>query len=175
MPKPLIVPTTIEPSWMDLRTALQRCIKLAAPAAKVYARWPLKFDLARTAELLKSSEDNGRIHSWIMGVSKATSYTDRNGPHILIWDLTIKIWGFIGYEYGIDDDNTQNVLEDECRKIGQVLAYNREHLSLDNTSGLKEVGWIRFEEIDTEGFGQDDIIVARGELDIKMYEYLQAS
>lgn len=173
MPKPVILPTPQEElDWLLLREGVARCIQAVAPTARVYERWPLKFDLQRTAELLKSDSDGGKIHSWIIAVSKAVPYNDRAGGNILLWDLTLRIWGFMGYEYGIDSSNPQNDMENECRKVAQVLAMNRVDLTMDTSRCLKEVGYIRFDDIDTQGFGQDDIIVAQGELDVKLKETL---
>lgn len=173
MPTEVISPSPRnEISWLAVREGIQRCIKSVAPTAVVYSRWPLKFDIGRTAELLKSDADNGNIHAWIIGVNQATPFMDRVGGEMIQWKLNIRVWGFIGYEYGIDNDNPQNVLEDECRKIAQCLWLNRATLTLDDPLCLKDVGYLVFDDIDTHGFGQDDIIVARGEIEITLKELL---
>lgn len=170
MPKPVTIPTMqLEQDWLLLRQGLRRLIEAAAPTAKVYERWPLKFDVEKTAELLKSSADGGRIHSWIIGINKAIPISDRSGG-LLLWDLTFRIWGFIGYSYGVDSDNPQNTIENECRRLVQLLEANRIHLTLDNTQALKDVGFLEFQDIDAQGFGRDDIIVAQGELVIRVKE-----
>lgn len=173
MPKPIIpVVPQQEQDWLLLRQGLRRLIEHVAPKAKVYERWPLKFDISKTAELLKSEADNGTIHSWIIGIHRAIPYQDRIGGDVLFWDLTIRIWGFIGYEYGADSDNPQNTIELEAKRITQVLLKNIEHLTLDNTQALKEVGLLEFPDIDAHGFGRDDVIVAQGELSITLHEVL---
>lgn len=175
MPKPVILPNPQEEQdWLLVRQGLSRIIEAVAPTARVYERWPLKFDTGQTAELLKSSADNGRIHAWIIGISSAIPYIDRvgGGSSLVIWDLTFRIWGFIGYEYGIDSDNPQNTIETECRKLVQAMHLNRDHLTLDWTQCLKDVGELEFPDIDAQGFGRDDIIVAQGEMKIKLKEVL---
>lgn len=177
MPKSIQTPNPTpslsnEMDWLVLRQGLKRCIEAVVSSnARVYERWPLKFELGQTAELLKS-KDGTNIHSWIIGINRAMPYIDRVGGSLILWDLTVRIWGFMGYEYGIDSDNPQNTMETECRKLTQVIYLNREHLSLDNTQCLKEVGLLEFPDIDAQGFGHDDIIVAQGELRIKLKEVL---
>lgn len=160
--------------WLLIRQGLARLVAYITPHAKVYDRWPLKFDVGETAELLKSSsiEDNGRIHAWIIGISSAIPDEDRVGGTALMWNLTVRIWGFIGYEYGVDSDNPQNTIETESRKLTQIIRLNRDHLTLDNTQCLKEVGLLEFPDIEAQGFGRDDIIVAQGELAIRLKEVL---
>ncbi len=63
-------------------------------------------------------------------------------------------------------------MENECRKITQVIEANRVDLTLDLAQCLKEVGLTKFDDIDTQGFGQDDIVVAQGELEVKLKETL---
>ncbi len=174
MPKPVTIPAPQEElDWRLLREGIARCIKAVAPTARVYDRWPLKFNIGKTAELLRSDTDAGKIHAWIIGINKAEPYNDRSGgENLLLWDLDVRIWGFMGYEYGIDSANPQNDLENECRKIAQVIQLNKIHLTMDISQCLKEVGYVQFEDIDTQGFGQDDIIVAQGMLEVKLKETL---
>lgn len=173
MPRPVVpVNPQLEQDWLLLRQGLSRIVQYAAPKARVYDRWPLKFEIGKTAELLKSSADGGIIHSWIIGIREAVPYYDRAGGNGLLWDLQVRIWGFIGYQYGVDSDNPQNTIEAECKKIAQAVYVNRDHLTLDYTQALKEVGFLEFRDIDAQGFGRDDIIVAQGEMNIKLIEVL---
>lgn len=174
MPKAVKLPTPQEElDWRLLREGIARCIGAVAPNARVYDRWPLKFSVGKTAELLRSDADSGKIHAWIIGINKAEPYSDRSGgQNLILWDLDIRIWGFMGYEYGVDSANPQNDLENECRKITQVIQMNNVDLTLDIAQCVKEVGYVRFDDIDTQGFGQDDIIVAQGTLEVKLKETL---
>jgi hypothetical protein len=63
-------------------------------------------------------------------------------------------------------------MESEIKKIVHVFMANREHLSLDNTQSLKDVGIPQFEDIETQGFGNEDLIVAQGTVAIKLIEFL---
>jgi hypothetical protein len=174
MPKPIIPIGTPqrEQDWLLLRQGLRRLIEHVAPKAKVFERWPLKFDAGQTAELLKSPADGGRIHSWIIGIHRAIPLENAIGGSALNWDLTVRIWGFIGYEHGIDSENPQNEIELEAKRVTQIIYLNREHLTLDNTQALHKVGLLEFRDIDAQGFGRDDIIVAQGELKIRLNEVL---
>ena len=172
MPKPIVLPTPQkEQDWLLLRQGLARLIVAVAPTARVYERWPLKFEPGKTAELLKPVGSDV-IHSWIIGINRAIPKEEKIGGSVIQWDLNIRIWGFIGYEYGADSDNPQNTIELEAKRITQVIYLNREHLTLDNTQALKEVGLLEFPDIDAQGFGRDDIIVAQGELNIEVEEVL---
>lgn len=173
MPKPIIpVNPSVETEWLPIRQGLARLITSVAPTAIVYDRWPLKFEIGRTTELLTSTGDNGRIHAWIIGVHEAIPDTDRNGGDVLLWELIIRVWGFIGYQLGIDSDNPQNTIETECRKISQIVFKNRLHLTMDNTQALKDVGHVVFHDIDAQGFGRNDVIVAQGEMRVRLIEFL---
>ncbi len=174
MPKPVTpvgVPQ-VEQNWLLLRQGLKRLIENVAPTAKVYERWPLKFDIGQTAELLKSSADGNRIHAWIIGINRAIPVEQRVGGRVLDWNLTVRVWGFIGYEYGVDSDNPQNTIELEAKRVTQVVYLNKDHLTLDYTQALNDVGLVEFRDIDAQGFGRDDIIVAQGEMNIKLVEFL---
>src|SRR5688572_902744 len=106
MPKPITAPTPQqEQDWLLLRQGLARLIESVAPTARVYERWPLKFDIGKTAELLKSTADSNRIHAWIIGINRAIPREKKVGGTAIEWDLTIRIWGLIGYQYGVDSDN----------------------------------------------------------------------
>lgn len=172
MPRPIVIPTaTQELSWVDLRKGLRDCVKAVATTARVYSRWPLKYDIGKTVTLLESSSED-RVHAWIISINKASPYNEKAGGNNLQWDLTVRIWGFLGYEYGLDDDdNAQNILEEEARKVAQVIFMNRKHLGMDDTQALKDVGYLNFTDIDTHGFGEDDVIVAQGELNITLSEF----
>jgi hypothetical protein len=173
MPKPITPPTPQqEQDWLLLRQGIARLIESVAPTAKVYERWPLKFDVNKTAELLKSPADGNRIHSWIIGIHKALPRIEKVGGTAIEWDLTIRVWGLIGYQFGTDSDNPQNTIELEAKRIAQVVYLNQAHLTLDNTQALGEVGMVEFNDIDAAGFGRDDIIVAKGELEIEIKEVL---
>lgn len=168
----LVLPVaTQQLSWPDLRKGLQECIKLATTNARVYSSWPLKYDIGKTVSLLTSKADGNRVHAWIISIARAVPYNNKAGGNNLEWDLTIRIWGFLGYAYGTHDDDTQSELEEEARRVSQTIFVNRAHLGLESTSALKEVGYLKFEDIDVHGFGESDVHVAQGELNITLSEF----
>src|SRR3954464_5229346 len=104
----IIVPTpaqTITRSLPDLRKGLAALLQAAVPEARIYSRWPLKYSIGDTVDLLKSNRDNDRVHAWIMAVNRIESDVERKaGGNYIEWDLSVRIWGFVGYEFGQDDD-----------------------------------------------------------------------
>lgn len=172
MANPIILPdnsTVVD--WGDVRKGLKACIQAVAPTARVYSRWPLKYDIGQTINLLASSKDNKRVHAWIIGISRAEPYSDKIGGYALQWELNVRIWGFVGYVDGADDNSTQDILEEEARKVAQVIFLNQKHLAMNSTAGLKDVGYLIFEDIDVHGFGSgDDVHVAQGNLTIRLGE-----
>lgn len=168
----IIVPVgNAEMDWPRLRQGIKLCIQAGAPNAIVYSRWPLKFSVGDTVELLKSNRDNDRVHAWIVGVETASPADRKAGGNALEWDLKLRIWGFVGYEYGQDDDTTQDIIENEARLITSILYLNRKNLGMDDIRGLKDVGLLSFTDIDVHGFGSgDDVHVAQGTLSITLSE-----
>ena len=170
----IILPTypSPVPKWGEIRRGVKRCIKAGAPTARVYSRWPLKYDIGQTIKLLKSTSDE-RIHSWMISVASATPSQYKIGGHVVEWNITLRIWGFMGYAFGTDDANTQDVIENEAKYIGDILFLNRSHLGLENSEGLSEVGFLVFEDIDVHGFGEGvDVHVAQGSLTFRLSEQL---
>lgn len=177
MPHEIIVPASVDGlDWTALRKGLKNCIQKAAPKAVVFSNWPLKYDVRQTTAILKSKKDDGNLHAWIIGINKAIpSEGGRAGGYYLEWELSLRIWGFVGYEYA-DDSETQNTLETELRKATQIIYLNQKHLGLDSTSGLKEVNLLEFEDIDVQYFeGGNDVYVAQGSLSILTNEAIVAS
>lgn len=174
----IIVPIpaqTITRTLPDLRRGLAELIQTAVPEAHVYSRWPLKYSIGDTVELLRSNRDNGRVHAWIMAVNRIEPDTERKaGGNYIEWDLSVRIWGFVGYEFGVDDDTTQDIIENEARLISSVIYLNRLHLGLDDPKGLKNVGLLTFDDIDVHGMeSSGDVHVAQGTLAITLSETYQ--
>jgi hypothetical protein len=186
MPPTIIVPSfepTREVSWPDLRRGIARVVKAVTPKARVYPHWPMKYNIGQTINLLRSKYDidpatnEKRIHSWM--VSVATADPEGEGTEELIggynfeWLLKLRVWGFIGYMAGADDDGgtTHDLLENEARLVSTALWLNRNHLGLDRLSSTFEVGKLKFEDIDVHGFGTGvDCHVAQGFMEIRISE-----
>ena len=171
MPHTIVVPTVTQGLvFSDLRKAIRDCIKLVAPDAVVYSSWPLKFDIGKTVNLLRSQADGNKVHAWIIDVNRAEVDDKKAGGYQLEWILNVRIWGFVGYE-ATHDDSVQSTIEDEVRAITQVLHVNRKHLGLDDTSALKEVGLVVWDNIEVNAFGSgEDVHVAQGNLEIRLSE-----
>lgn len=176
MPKPLIIPITTQTvEWSTLRLALKNCIEAVAPNARVYSSWPLKYDIGETISLLKSDAENGRVHAWMISISEAEPIDRKAGGRNLEWILNVRIWGFLGYQM-THDDATQTELENEAKKVAQIIYLNDKHLGMDDTQGLKKVDMLVFDDIDVHAFGSgSDVHVAQGNLTITISETFQVA
>jgi hypothetical protein len=184
----IIIPQFVENrqvTWPDLRRGIKTCIKAVAPKARVYSHWPMKYNIGQTIRLLRSKHDldesnEKRIHAWMVSVAsadpEAEGTEDRIGGYNFEWLLRIRVWGFLGYAAGVDDDDgsTHDNLENEARLISTTLWLNRLHLSLDRLSSTFDVGKLKFEDIDVHGFGDGvDCHVAQGFVEVKISEEFQ--
>lgn len=172
MPHAIVTPTVSqELEWKDLRVALKNCIKEVVDKAVIYSSWPLKYDIGQTIKLLTSKADGGKVHAWMISINRAEPDDVKAGGYNLEWELNVRIWGFLGYEKTYED-TTQDTIEKEVRAITQVLYANRKHLGLNDTSALKNVELITWEDIDVQAFGSgDDVHVAQGNLKITLQEF----
>lgn len=172
MSKPLINPDDVIQQtidWDTLRKALRTCILLVAPNARVYSSWPLKYDIKQTINLLQSQSDNNKVHCWMISISETDPEAPKAGGYYLEWEINVRIWGFVGYGF-THDDATQSIIEDEVKKITQVLYLNQKHLGMDISEGL-EVGLLKFNDIDVHAFGSGaDVHVAQGNMKITIRE-----
>jgi hypothetical protein len=106
----------------------------------------------------------------MISINNAEPFDTKVGGYNLQWDLNVRIWGFVGYE-AIHDGSVQNVIEKESRLISQVIYLNQKHLSLDDTSALKQVGQVAWDDIDVNAFGSgQDVHVAQGNLKVTLSE-----
>lgn len=117
---PLITPAARKISWSELRQGIKNVIIKAAPNARVHSRWGLKYDLLSTIARLQSESDPDKIHSWMIKVREVTPQHVKIGGGETVYPLIIDVWGFMGFEFGTDADNSQDVFEDE---VDDVIAY----------------------------------------------------
>lgn len=171
MPHQLLVPQVTQGlKWQDLRIAIKGCIEAVAPKANVFSDWPLKYDIGMTKKLLISTKDSNKVHAWLISINSAEPYDEKAGGYNLHWDLNVRIWGFVGYT-GEHDETVQNTIEEESRAISQIIYLNQKHLGLTDTSALKKVGYLIWDDIDVHAFGSgDDIHVAQGNLSVTLSE-----
>ena len=171
----IVIPTLTQSlDWKDLRTSIKDCIKLVAPTAVVYSSWPLKYNIGQTVKLLQSDAYGGLVHAWMISIVSANPRQEKIGggdvSKNLLWDLDVRIWGFVGYQE-THTDNTQDVAEDEVRAITQILYMNQKNLGFGGS--LKSIGLVEWGDIDTQAFGDgNDVIVAQGILSVTTSETL---
>lgn len=168
----IVVPTQDQGiDWQDIRVGIKNCIKAVVSNAIVYSSWPLKYDIGKTINLLKSDNDSGKVHAWIVGINKAIPYYDKSGGKGIEWELDVRVWGFLGYAQ-VYTDSTQHTIESEIRAITKVVMANAKHLGMNNTQGLVTDGLIDWNDIDVHAFGSGaDVHVAQGLLKVKIREH----
>lgn len=186
---PAAIPTSAPPpSWKEIREALARIAQVAAPKARIHARWQLKFKLGETVALLRSDKEAAnekgekRAHAWMISVADAIPGSLQSGGGGMQanqsagvnFDVTLRlnVWGFLEHRIGDDESNSQDELEAEAEMMMLLFALNRSRLALDDASGLQEVSLLKFEEIDLVGFGSTDVHVAPGSMTIRLNEQI---
>lgn len=167
------IPKESNQQLADLRKGIAHCISSVLAArgstAIVHDNWALHYDLDETIEAI--SLPNGRIHSWIIRISSIGSEAQTVGAMMIEMPLEVRITGFVGYQYGTDNNSRQSLLEKECKDIIKTLYLNQGHLGMDNPGPLRNVGFLTFEDIDVRGFGSgSDIIIAEGRLTLEWRE-----
>ncbi len=176
------VPTVVDGiEWDSIRQGIKSCIEAALTEgegeeavlkARVYSSWPLKFDVGQTVELLTSETDNDKVHAWIVGINRAMPADGgKSGGHYLEWPLTLRVWGFLGYD-SVYTADTQSIMEKELRAVTRVIYANSKTFGQDDVFDIKSSGIVQWEEIDTFAFGSnDDVIVAKGSLELTVREH----
>lgn len=167
----IISPRERRIAWPRIRLALKDIVQAAAPSARVWSRWALKYDLEQTVGLLTAQSD--QIHSWMLSVDRVTTDAPKAGGGEFEYNLRIRIWGFLEQVMGDDETNSQNDFENEVDDVIAYLQANRlNRLGISESEGggyIRDVGFPTFEPIEVHGFGDGiDVHVAQGSLDIRV-------
>ncbi len=169
---PIITPPARKISWSEIREGLKALILQAAPTARVHNRWGLKYDIMSTISRLQSESDPDVIHTWMIKVAEVEPQYIKTGGGEVQYPLVIDVWGFQGYEFGTDADNTQTDFEDECDDVIAYIDANRINaLGLDpsQTPYLKDVKVDQNWTLDLVSFGEGyDVHVCKGRILVKV-------
>lgn len=169
---PIITPAARKISWSALRKGIKAVIMAAAPQAKVHNRWGLKYDLTSTISRLLAENDPTKIHAWMIKVREVTPQQVKVGGGETLYPLIIDVWGFHGFEFGTDEENSQDTFEDEVDDVIAYLDANRLNafgLPEDKQKYLRDVNIQENWELDVASFGQAyDIHVAKGTITAKV-------
>lgn len=164
----VIVPAARKISWGALRRGIKEVIIEAAPGARVHNRWGLKYDLISTIDKLKAESGPHPIHAWMIKVREVTPQQFKVGGGETLYPLTIDVWGFMGFEFGTDEANSQDDFEDE---VDDVIAYLDANRHPGNVFGLlpdqqkyfRDMNIQENWQLDIASFGQGyDVHVAKG-------------
>lgn len=163
---PIITPAARNISWSELRQGIKNVIMAAAPAARVHSRWGLKYDLLSTISVLQSESDPDVIHAWMIKVREITPQHVKVGGGEILYPLVIDVWGFKGFEFGTDADNSQDPFEDEVDDVIAYLDANRLNafgLSPSQKPYLRDLDIQDNWTLDVASFGEGyDVHVAKG-------------
>lgn len=171
---PIITPPDKKISWPRIRRGLKETIIAAAPNARVHSRWALKYDIESTLAYLHSvnpltPED---IHAWMVSVYQVQPEEVKTGSSEYDNTLGIRVWGFRGFEFGDDEDNSQDPFEDEVDNVVAFLKANRlTAFGISEEDGRKYLRDITLPafELDVAGFGEGyDVHVAKGTMTMRV-------
>jgi hypothetical protein len=122
---PVIVPAERKISWSEIRKGIKAVIRAAAPTARVHNRWGLKYDITSTISKLISESDPNKLHAWMIKIREVTPQQPKVGGGETVYPLIIDVWGFMSYNFGTDESNSQDAFEDECDDVIAYLDANR--------------------------------------------------
>lgn len=168
----VIVPPPRKISWSRIRLAVAEIIRAAAPSARVWSRWALKYDMEQTVALIQNQDDI--IHSWMISVYRVEPNEVKAGGDEYEYILRVRIWGFLEQQMGDDLTNSQNDFEDEVDDVIAYLRANRKNrFGIAESEGgryIKDLSGLPvFEPIEVHGFGSGvDVHVAQGTMDFRI-------
>jgi hypothetical protein len=133
----------------------------------------MRFDLDSTISMLLNSSEE--IHSWMVTVEEVNPDVQKTGGTEYETVLNIKIWGFLSYDYGNDDTNSQDTFEDEVDDVIATLKaqgkapYMFGISSNDGVEAIKDLVLPDSFKLDVMGFGEGyDIHVAQGIIQVRI-------
>lgn len=157
--------------------------------ARIHRRWTLSHNIGESSALLKAldGDDRGKVHCWMIGLgSYKRLRPTRSGESMLSLAINgtlkqkqpdvryvvkqYKIWAYLQLDTGNDITNSENKLASEIEYVSNYFSqYPKLNLI---TEEIKGHGELNFENIDTYKFGELQVNVAQGTLDIYMFESL---
>jgi hypothetical protein len=162
----MLIPPDRKIPWTDLRNGIKEVIMAAAPGARVHNRWGLKYDLMSTIARLKSETDPEVIHAWMIKVREVTPQQLSIGGGETVYPLIIDVWGFKGFEFGTDADNSQDAFENEVDDVIAYLDANRRNafgLSALQKPYFRDMEITENWQLDIASFGEGyDVHIAKG-------------
>lgn len=178
------MPYAPECQFADVRAALGRMARVAAPLARVVDRWVLQPDLAKSVADLTVKEVNaetGKLHAAVVGVVGFQPLTETTGTGLIEWLVDIRVAFFRWYEFGTNDANSQEVVEREARLMSVLVNLNRSSLAIDNPAAARFRGVTRNLEfprdnIDIVGFAEGvSAHMALGQMQVKVQEEIETA
>lgn len=157
--------------------------------ARIHRRWTLSHNVGESSALLKALEGEyrGKVHCWMIGTGSYKRIRPLRGGESLL-NLAIngslkqqqpdvryvvkqyKIWAYLQLDTGDDITNSENRLVSELEYVANHLSHYPK-LSIASED-IKGHGELNFDNIDTYKFGEIQVNVAQGTLDVYLFESL---
>jgi len=150
----------------QIKTALYDLIEPIVRPGLVYKRWELGFNTANNVQMLTCPDEislvtgKALLHAWMMTRKAAPSGAPQMGRSEPAW--TYRLWGFLSYETGPDDSNSEDRFNAEVDAV--TAAVNRlPTLGLLDNSFLGHDG-LQVLDLDTYPLGEEIVHLAKCEL-----------
>lgn len=172
----------IDEAILEFYTAQARTVQ-----PRIHRRWVLSHNIGETAALLRatSGDTRGKVHAWMIGNSSYKRVRPlRSGESL--WTLasngslktvgpdrrdivkSYRIWAYTQLDTGDDDNNSENTLIAEIEYVANYLSkFPTLGISTQEIKGHSEIS---FDPIDVFKYGELQVNVAQGQLDLYMYE-----
>lgn len=153
---------------------------------RVHRRWVLSHNIGESSALLKALEGDykGKVHCWMIGTESYKRIRPSRGvdmlglavngtlkqrqPDVRYIIKQYKIWVYLQLDTGDDSSNSENRLISEIEYVSNELSnYPKLGLTSEQVQGHGE---LNFETIDTYKFGELQVNVAKGKLDMYLFE-----
>lgn len=153
---------------------------------RVHRRWVLSHNIGESSALLKAIEGDykGKVHCWMIGTEGYKRIRPSRGvdtlglavngtlkqrqPDVRYVIKQYKVWVYLQLDTGNDDTNSENRLLSEIEYVSNELSkYPKLNLTSDQVQGHGE---LNFASIDTYKFGELQVNVAKGTLDLYLFE-----
>ena len=103
------------PSDEDIRTKIAAAVQLVAPKAIVFPYWVIGFDETKWPGLLRSSEDEGRVHGYVLGRRRSTGA--RRTVDCVRRNYNYLLLGLHYYKSGTVANNSEKLVSAEADAI----------------------------------------------------------
>ena len=148
------------PNDSQIRESLRALIQAAAPLALVFPRWELGYNPVEWPGLIRSSNDAGRAHGWV--ITRRRNNGKKDHKRCVKRDWAYAVWGFHYYLTGDDALNSEDLFSAECDAVAETLDKDLE-TAQPELQIIEPVDC----QFDLYGFGGEMLHVAQGVLIVR--------